>query len=443
MAKSHLLPLPALLIAAATCFAAQASQSADGAWEGVWKKQGDSLAVRVEMHVQNGSWSGSFASQDMGVLDIPFQHIVVNEPQVSFDAVGDFTTTHFKGKLSGDHLYGALEESLNRPSASDVPVKGTFELHRSKSIARPYDIQPIKFKNGDVQLAGDLLVPKEGKNHPGVILVAGSMAQTRGAMMFVADSLARAGVVSLVYDKRGTGESTGDWHDASNEDLGADISAGVDLLATVPSVDPKRVGVYGHSQGGMIAPFVAVVNPRVKFLISAGGYGGPQFEQDLARVNRLLSQTGFSKADQKLAMDIYGQFIQTAKTGNILVRRAFLGSLKRYEGKEWLDWLGIPPENGFWWKLYPKTADFDPLKFWAKVAVPVLLLHGELDDTCPIHPGLDRTVQVLNETGHKDVTVKVLPSADHALRLVPKPGQVWSRLAPGFLGTLSAWILAR
>ena len=420
----------------------QVPEPVQGTWEGVWKKQGDSLKVRIEFGHQSGGWVGSFGSEDLGVLDIQLHNIVVDQESVSYDAVGDFTTTRFKGVVAGDALYGSLEELPNQPGASNTPVKGTFELRRSRFVGRPYDVLPVKFSNGAVQLAGNLLVPKGGGTHPAMILVAGSMAQPRGAMMFIADYLARKGIVALAYDKRGVGDSTGDWKDASNEDLGRDASAGIDFLASQPNIDVDHIGIYGHSQGGMIAPFVAVTNPHVRFIISAGGYGAPQFEQDLARVSRLLSKSGFSEPDQKQALDVFTQFVQAAKTGNLLVRRAFLGSVKPYTGKEWFDWLSIPADDNYWWKLYPKMADFNPIPYWAKVSVPIFLMHGEQDDMCPVHPGLDRIVQVLSETGHQNVTVKIFPNADHSFRLIQTPSQVWPHIAPDFLDSLSKWVLA-
>jgi len=93
----------------------QVPEPVQGTWEGVWKKQGDSLKVRIEFGHQSGGWVGSFGSEDLGVLDIQLHNIVVDQESVSYDAVGDFTTTRFKGVVAGDALYGSLEELPNQP----------------------------------------------------------------------------------------------------------------------------------------------------------------------------------------------------------------------------------------------------------------------------------------------------------------------------------------
>jgi alpha-beta hydrolase superfamily lysophospholipase len=92
-------------------------------------------------------------------------------------------------------------------------------------------------------------MPRPPGRHAGVILLQGSGGESRwGTNRFIADQFARSGIAALVYDKRGSGDSTGDWKASSYDDLANDVLAGIDLLASRPDIDPSRIGLHGHSK---------------------------------------------------------------------------------------------------------------------------------------------------------------------------------------------------
>ncbi|TMA24707.1 MAG: alpha/beta hydrolase, partial [Deltaproteobacteria bacterium] len=97
--------------------------------------------------------------------------------------------------------------------------------------------------------------------HPGVVLLQGSSANGRNDYVFIADHFARAGFAALAFDKRGFGESTGNYGTATYDDLAQDAAAAVERLRREPGVDSLRVGLWGLSQGGLLAPLVAARVP--------------------------------------------------------------------------------------------------------------------------------------------------------------------------------------
>jgi pimeloyl-ACP methyl ester carboxylesterase len=150
-----------------------------------------------------------------------------------------------------------------------------------------------------------------------VVLVHGSLAETRwGTILFYADRFARRGIAALVYDKRGTGASTGDWKTATYEDLSDDALAGIHLLQTRKEIYSDQIGAFGHSEGGAVVAIMAARSKDVAFLISADGTTGPSYKQDLFRVRKIVESNGFAKEEVTKAMAFYNMWLQLARTGH-------------------------------------------------------------------------------------------------------------------------------
>lgn len=130
-------------------------------------------------------------------------------------------------------------------------------------------VSDARFDSVDARLSGTVWSPDEAAAAPGVVLVGGSGPTDRsngGYFNGLRDALVAAGVVVLGYDKRGAGDSTGDWGSATVDVLAADASAAVQVLADLPGVDRRRVGLFGHSEGGWVALRACAVH-RCSFLI--------------------------------------------------------------------------------------------------------------------------------------------------------------------------------
>ena len=273
--RNALLVLAAVLSPASL---ALAGAGGVGHWEGVMDRGRSTLAIALDFPADRPD-HGFFTAGDLGAMDVPLSDVQVGT-RTHWALVGDHTTLVFAGVRSADSIRGTFQEGGTR---------GTFRLHRvSASVEKPYTSTDVHFINGGVLLAGTVLSPRTPGRHPAVVFLHGSGAEGRWASRFTADYLARHNIVALIYDKRGVGESSGDWRTSTLEDLAADGRAAVHLLAQWRDVDRRRLGVFGHSQGGFIAPFVAEKNSEVRWIIAADGNVGPQYEQDLFRVGTSL-----------------------------------------------------------------------------------------------------------------------------------------------------------
>jgi pimeloyl-ACP methyl ester carboxylesterase len=407
--------------------AAPAQDHTTGRWEGTMHRGASTLSIAIDLPAGSPA-RGFFTAGELGAVDVPLRNVQLGA-RVSWELVGDQTTTVFTGKVSRDRIQGDF---------TDNETRGVFTLHRvSASTDKPYTSSEIHFNNGAITLAGSVLSPRAPGRHPAVVFIHGSGAEGRWANGFAADNLARHGVIALIYDKRGVGGSTGDWKTSTLGDLAADARAAVHLLVGRADVDARRVGVYGHSQGGFIAPMVAAKNAEVRWIIDADGNVGPQYEQDLFRVGTALAKrySGQSLID---ALSLYREFVDVARNG--LPHDQLHADEARYRTAPWYEDLALPDDQHWIWKWYRSVGNTDNRPAWAAVDVPVLLLYGEKDELVPPRQSIDTIRRLLAANHNTAVTVRVLEGADHTLRVPPDDPSGWPHYAEGYPRVIVDWI---
>ncbi len=221
----------------------------NGEWSGFWERDGDRLDVTVHFISEVTGWKGTFDSDRLRAIGIPFRDITVDGSSVQWKLVGDATSTTFSGVLTEDTLAGEFEEQ---------GATGTVLLTRIDVPAPKLAEHVFTFRNGEVLLAGTLLMPPDsGRKPAAVVFFHGSGPEGRWASLYLATRFARAGVAALIFDKRGVGESKGNWRDATYDELAGDVAAAVEALRRSALVDSVRIGIHGHSQGGTLAPLAA------------------------------------------------------------------------------------------------------------------------------------------------------------------------------------------
>src|SRR4029453_987559 len=232
----------------ATSFSlAEAQESVDGFWEGTMVREGAALLVSFDIK-EDSPIHASFNSPTQRAMGIPLQKVRFAFHKLHFELVGDSTTIVFDGVLSGDKISGKFSEGA---------AEGIFTLKRGRAPTPTFTEKEVSFKNKDVTLSGTLLVPSSSEQHPAVVFLHGSGSEGRYANRFLAEYLTRSGIAALIYDKRGVGKSTGDWKHSNFNDLADDAIAGISFLRGRDDINSKEIGIYGHSQGGMIAPLIA------------------------------------------------------------------------------------------------------------------------------------------------------------------------------------------
>jgi uncharacterized protein len=334
-------------------------------------------------------------------------------------------------------------------------------------------VEAVAFASAGATLAGVLSLPEREGPHPAVVLVAGSGAQDRdGAnpalphylpLRWLADHLTAAGFAVLRWDERGVGDSTGDHASATTADLALDVEAGVAYLRGRGDVDGARVGVLGHSEGGLIAARVAAALPHdVAFVVSLAGPALPYSEIVVTQARRINAANGVAPEAVAEAAAQQARVVELALAEDWDGLGAFLGGLTLAHVSSLPDTkrAGIDDVEAFvahhttagieafqtpWMHYFLR---YDPAEAWSRVTVPVLAAFADLDVQVDIEQNRPPLEAALARAGNDDVTILVFLEANHLFQWA-ETGHVDEYLhldmafIPGFLEAISTWLAER
>jgi len=307
----------------------------------------------------------------------------------------------------------------------------------------PYLSEDVRYPNsaGGNTLAGTFTRPSSEGPFPAVILIAGSGRADRNEALMghrpflvLSDHLTRQGIAVLRFDKRGVGDSTGDFAAATSQDFASDVLAGVAYLKTRDDVDVEAIGLAGHSEGGLIGPMAAVASEDVSFLVLMAGPGvnGERILQGqrvliarasevpeavIARSQALLGavlQVLKSGTDTERNREAIARIVRGGLQGAGTEDRARLGitdeaSLERVVAAQ-LQQLQVEQLNTPWFRY---LLTYEPAETIAQVTVPVLAINGENDLLVPYEKNLDANEAALVRGGNADFEIHALPGLNH------------------------------
>lgn len=402
--------------------AALPGQDLAGTWSGIWTRDADTLDVTMRFESADGVWKGSFDSERLRVEGIPFTEVVVDSV-VRLRMVGDATTTTFEGRVVGDSLEGTLVED---------GARGSFAFARSSGTRPALREEEVRFRSADVELAGTLVLPSGTGPFPAVVFLHGSGAEGRWASRFLAGRLAHEGFAALIWDKRGVGGSGGSWEESGFEDLARDAASAVAFLRSRPDIDPARVGLHGHSQGGTIAP-LAAVESRADFVIASAAAGLPPAEVEIYSVGNAIGVPSLPPDEAAIAKAYVEAIVDVGYRGASW--EELEAAEARAEGHAW--YFEPPGRYDPYWTFSRRIAGFDPLRWWARIRVPVLLVYGAEDERVPAEPSRAAILQAIGDRA--PVRSRVFEGADHTFR-VRRPGDVWPRTVEGYPDAILEWL---
>lgn len=327
----------------------------------------------------------------------------------------------------------------------------------------PYRVEDVSIESAPgVRLAGTLTTPPGNGPFPGVVLVSGSGPHDRNGgggtwkpFLVIADNLARHGIATLRYDKRGHAQSTGDYAESTSVDFADDAEAAVRFLRGRREIARDRVGMIGHSEGGMIAPMVAARSDNVAFIILLAGPGLPGDSLMLLQVAARDVAAGRSPAlDRELDENrrLYAALRAARDSDDAVVRLvavqhevvATVPDSMRSESNQRLDRKRAILLTPFW--LY--FSRYDPRPALRTVRVPVLALNGTLDVQVPYKANLPEIEAALRAGGNRDYTIVEMPGLNHLFQTEAgvspsEVSQIDEIFAPAALDVIAKWITAR
>src|SRR5262249_49603649 len=290
-----------------------------------------------------------------------------------------------------------VKDEQGRVTALKWKPKGESEVLGRRVTRQACREVEVKYANGGITLAATLTLPLTRGPHPAVVLISGSDGYTR--MRGLPQFFAQHGIAALSYDKRGKGESTGDFESATLDDFVGDVSAGVRFLQSRPEIRSKQVGVWGISNGGWIAPCVASRTPGVAFLIlHAGPAVSPRAQGRMELVNTMPPR-GFTPEEIKQASSYQDLYHEAMRSGAAYEKLRAAYDKVRAGGARWA-WDPGPREalRRQWARNF---VDFDPVPVLEKVRCPVLAFFGEKDVLVPPEGNVGPMEAALKKAGNK------------------------------------------
>ncbi len=428
----------------------------DGAWMGVLDTGG--VKLHIVFHITNTEegLTATLDSPDQGAKGIPVSAVTRDGASLKMEvkAVGG----GFEGKIAPDLSSidgtwsqggGALPLTLNK--VKDV---SQLEHKRTQNPVKPYPYrdEDVTFQNpaANITLAATLTLPQGAGPFPGVVLITGSGPQDRDETVFghkpflvLSDYLTRHGIAVLRADDRGTAKSTGNFKTATTADFSTDTEAGIAYLLTRPEINPRKIGLIGHSEGGIIAPMVAARNPHVAFIVMMAGSGVPG-DQILVEQSRLIAEAMGTPHDQALK-DREDErqlltLVEHEQDSAVLDKEARqLLNRKIPEAQVGVEMNRLTSP----WMRYFLT--YDPAQALRRVTCPVLALNGSKDLQVPPAQNLPAIRKALQEGGNKHFEAIELPGLNHLFQdcktgSPSEYAEIEETISPVALERISTWI---
>lgn len=329
----------------------------------------------------------------------------------------------------------------------------------------PYQQREVGYDNpkDGTKLAGTLTLPAGDGPHPAVMLITGSGAQDRDETIFghkpffvIADHLTRRGIAVLRVDDRGVGGSSGKTAEVTSEDFAADVKAGIEFLKKQPEIDARRIGLVGHSEGGIIAPLVAVESREVACIVLLAGSGLPGDKIMPMQMEAILHAAG--KSEDLIKRQLQAQRILLERltegadeeTVRAALRELVETQLPPAPGESEPEAeqvasvveRALPRLRSPWMRWFLRH---DPRGVLKRVECPVLALIGGLDLQVPPKENLPEIEKALRAGGNREVTVKELAGLNHLFQQAKtgspaEYGTIPQTIAPAALEELTNWL---
>ncbi len=439
--------------------APKAVQSIDGDWDGTLAVSLTNLRLAFHLKTGPSGMTGTVDSIDQQAIGIPLSKVARDGDKVEIEVA--VIKGVFQGTLdpSGQTLTGewrqsavALPLKLTRRAAGQA--QAVMRRPQTPSKPYPYREEEITFPDAaaGVSLAGTLTLPEGKGPFPAVVLVAGSGPNTRnepiaGHQIFLvlADHLTRHGIAVLRYDKRGTGRSTGDYGKSTSYDFADDAQSAIAYLRTRGEVDPKHVGLIGHSEGGLIVPIVAARDPSTAFIIMMAGPGVNGADVWLEQLKLILAASGVPADKIALAAAQRQKMIDIIRNENDPVKAAApLRALMKAQAPQAMPGqidAVVAQINNTWFREF---FAYDPAPVLRKAKCSVLALAGSKDLQAPPAQSLPPIRAAL--ACDSDVEIDELPGLNHLFQTAKtgglvEYGQIEQTLAPIAMDTMTRWIL--
>ncbi|PVH24927.1 alpha/beta hydrolase family protein [Sphingobacterium corticibacter] len=429
------------------------SQSFEGAWKGDLAVPTGSLPLHFSLQ-KGDTWTGTMRSPSQTRLDFKLNVIEVAGDSIHLQSAA--LGMSYKGRISadGEHVEGTFRQGNYTAPLRLGRYDSTQTVKRPQEPVAPfpYNVKEVTFENtaSEVTLAGTLTQPKAPGKYPALILVSGSGPQNRNSELeghkpfeVLADYLTRQGVVVLRYDDRGVAQSTGNFLQSNIGDFSRDALAGLRFLKAQATVDSTRVGMIGHSEGGLISLLLAGQHaPDLKFIVSLAGPSLPIDSLMVLQLYHVGKSQGMSEKQLAKVRPINRKNFEVVKSDlpapkamtQLLENMKSVGGASGTLRKE-LQVMLLEPYRYF--------MRIDPVPFIQKINIPLYAAFGEKDVQVPAKENQESLVA--NLAGNPQSRIKTYANLNHLLQPAKTGGlqeyyTIETTIDPTLLKDIADWI---
>lgn len=454
----------------ATMLHAQNSRFA-GTWEGVLNV---GIELRIAFHIKqnaSGTLSATVDSPDQSAFGIPCDTVATAGNSLSIEM--NSLKANYNGKLIND---STIEGTFTQGASFTLHLKRgnkvVVEIKRPQTPQPPfpYKTEEVEYDNKDKSLrfGATITIPNGNGPFPAALLITGSGPQNRDEEILghkpfavLADHLTRKGYIVLRVDDRGIGKTSGNFETATSADFANDVNAGVDYLLQRPEVNSKKIGLIGHSEGGMIAPMVASSRKDIDFIVLMAAPGIPittlMTEQNAA----ILRTAGIGENAVASYSILYSKILQHATAAKDTA--TLLDNLR----KSITEWSGITDKNILldlglddpaaresmastiahtmaspWFRYF---LAFNPAPYLEKLQVKTLVINGDRDIQVISSSNLKGIRESLKKSKAKQVEIKEFPGLNHLFQecktcKLEEYGQLEQTISPVVLESITDWL---
>ncbi len=390
-----------------------------GKWQGTLTIPTGDLEIIIVIDQQ--TMTGTMDVPAQNLKGMPLDELTISDKSFSFQVkkLGIIYSGNMsQGKINGTFQQGpSFKTELNFARQSTAQQQAIDEKMARPQTPKgpfPYLEEEVTFANADITLSGTITKPDGDGPFPAAIMITGSGPQDRDETILghkpfavIADHLTRRGILVLRFDDRGVAQSTGQFKGSTIEDFATDVEAAFQFLLTRDDVVSDKIGLIGHSEGGVVGPLMAKSNEKVAFLVSLAGIGTSPKELYATQQRDMLLLNGATNG--QLIYDSFMQAIDKVVNGaNAETIEAHMKQTLRYPDQA-AKLLG----NFMTDPWFISLMNYDNAATLSQLTLPVLAINGEKDIQVEPKANLAGFEKYLNEAGNKDVTITEISGLNH------------------------------
>ncbi len=397
-----------------------------GTFSGIFKHGNFSDKILFEIERDSVSFNIFFTSLEQNANRIPFQNVEVKGDSINFKLQSDFYTYSFRNKWIDN--YSKLQGAL---TVDTITVPYTLEKNLLENSQNPKS-EDISFESNGLSLNGTIWYPNN-KGSKALVIVTSSGNADRSASRAEAILFAQMGFTTFHYDKRGTGNSEGNWNIATIEELSADDITAIKYFSGKTGIPLEKTGIKGSSQGAAKIPYILSELENLKYGIAVSCPGVTLLESDL---NYWRNRNA----------DVIGNEIDAATKSQRKVFEFIAGKLSRTDlekalnnekSNSWFSHIWIPNLDEV---QTDKKLLYSPIPYFETTKQPILILQGTKDEIIPAN-SYRLISDALRKAGNDNFKIVLLEGASHSMYNVGESDfPYWSKLHPDYLKTIEDWI---